>query len=629
MTRDEFEKAARDAQALAKTNLSEYEKSLVRLINRGRIALWAYVCICLLLSLGLIVLLILLRGSGIVWLAAGLFFLLGTAFTIIRSLTVAPPKEKGISVTREDAPRLWQMTDEVREKLNSPHIDEILINHTDNAFAVERKRFGKRRFSIILGLPQLIHMPPDDLRALLGHELAHHVGGDAGQSMQIYRASHGWQTALATTSGQKLLSGPVRWYASKYLPKLEAVTLVQSRRCEEIADRLAGVASSHSAVIRMTARPRLSSCANWNDLCQEIMAQPTMENCRGFYQKSLDASKAVSEEDNRREITEELKEETTLTDTHPRLNDRLKALGVADPRNPEWIARAAKEITSSLDSSALEWIFEENMEAWLAKFDADLASNFDMAAHRESENFRVVELSRVAEVDRGSWIPYHFEKMASLIGSQNYSQALQTVDDGLAKFPGNTRLLYIKASLLSERRPEEALVILEDIAEKDILRRGWGIEARLYCLNRLHRTQDAYDLNWQWEQESKEWSMKMDAWLYFENPEWFQEIEPDAEAWEAVKRVQDANQYNGRAFALQKMNPGTDFQPKYVVFELDQRTFEWSETHKEKFMSLLQSIPELNIGGWWAAFSVKGSPVQNYLRKRKPKHFAEFRKKKG
>lgn len=629
MTREEFEKTALEAQQLAKRNLGEYEKSLVRLINRGQIALWVYVIGCIFLSITLVGILILLRGSGAVWIVLGVVLLLVSAGTIIRSLVMPPPKEKGIRVSREEAPRLWQMTDEVRTKLNAPLIHEIVINHMDNAFAVERKRFGRRQFIVVLGLPQLIHMPPDDLRALLGHELAHHVGGDAGQSMQIYRSSFGWQTALAATGNQQLLNMPVRWFASKYLPKLEAVSLVQSRRCEEIADRLAGVASSHSAVIRMTARPRLSAFSEWVDLCRKIMAQPTLENCLGFYGKSLKLSKAVTEEQILHELTEELKEETTFTDTHPRLNDRLKALGVADPRDPVWTARMAKEIKSSLSPSALEWIFESDLEAWLGRFSTDLATNFDQAMHRDSEDFRVKELSRVAESDRGSWAPYHFEKMAGLLGEENYTQALEAVEEGLVKFPGNTRLLHMKATILAERNPTEALAILEEVAQRDTLRRGWGIELRLFCLNRLHRTQDAYDLTWKWDQEGEEWSRTMNESVAFKDFELFQVIEPDDEAWEAIRRVQELNRFSVRAFAVQKMNPNSEFQPKFIVFQLIRDSLIWPEHHSTKFVEFLQTIPEFNLGEWFSVCSVQGSPALNYLKKVKPPHFVEFKKKKG
>jgi heat shock protein HtpX len=84
-------------------------------------------------------------------------------------------------VTREQAPTLFRVIDEVAQTLGTPRPHIVLVDETFNAWA---RLVGLRSRRVVnLGLPLLGVLSPQERVALIGHELGHFVNGDARRGL--------------------------------------------------------------------------------------------------------------------------------------------------------------------------------------------------------------------------------------------------------------------------------------------------------------------------------------------------------------------------------------------------------------------------------------------------------------
>jgi Zn-dependent protease with chaperone function len=97
--------------------------------------------------------------APIVWLSFRMFFK-GT------------PAPEGREV-EEDVPRLFELVEELRDRVKGAEVDHVLITRDFNAAIMQCPRFGLfggYRNYLILGLPLLYALTPDEAKAVLAHE---------------------------------------------------------------------------------------------------------------------------------------------------------------------------------------------------------------------------------------------------------------------------------------------------------------------------------------------------------------------------------------------------------------------------------------------------------------------------
>jgi Zn-dependent protease with chaperone function len=166
------------------------------------------------------------------------------------------------SVSREEAPQLWALTDRIASELGTRRPDAILLDARYNA---SYARVGWRRRTVLtLGLPLWTTLSEQERVALLAHEFGHGANGDSRRGVWLGAALGSlseWVRLLApsrvrTRGGIEAMAALVAYLfqtvlqalAELYLRLLLRLTRMDSRRAEYLADsftvRLAGAAGA-------------------------------------------------------------------------------------------------------------------------------------------------------------------------------------------------------------------------------------------------------------------------------------------------------------------------------------------------------------------------------------------------
>jgi Zn-dependent protease with chaperone function len=164
-----------------------------RLINVGGIYYYFSIPIVLLLTIaisGSIIYAIFMLGSIPIKLVAfiGIGVLI-TIYSLIRSLLIrSKPEDPGRSLGREEAPKLWALTQDIARQMGTRPIDEIRVTPGTDMAVYERGSFRERvqdraHRILILGVATLNDFKINSFRAVLAHEYGHFshrdtAGGD-------------------------------------------------------------------------------------------------------------------------------------------------------------------------------------------------------------------------------------------------------------------------------------------------------------------------------------------------------------------------------------------------------------------------------------------------------------------
>jgi Zn-dependent protease with chaperone function len=120
----------------------------------------------------------------------------GLTLSVLRALWVKIEPPAGERVTRQEAPELFAMFDEVRAKLRTPVVHQVIITREYSATILQLRRFGAiagYHNVLVVGLLFLKGLSSDQFKAVLAHELAHLSRGHARSSHWIYRLRRIWE----------------------------------------------------------------------------------------------------------------------------------------------------------------------------------------------------------------------------------------------------------------------------------------------------------------------------------------------------------------------------------------------------------------------------------------------------
>ncbi|MFC9294905.1 M48 family metallopeptidase [Streptomyces sp. NPDC057011] len=188
------------------------------------------------------------------------FLLLGIA-SVLRPRPMRLPKDAPV-LYRADAPRLFELIDEVGASIGTTGVDAVVVE--PNAGAAVTVYGLRQRRMLLLGLGLWEILPPQERVALLGHELGHFAHGDLRRSRLTHGALHSlsvWLHVLAPTPARRLQDRFVnaatfvpRWAAYGLLLLLDRLTLRASQRAEYLADASAVRAGSTAAAVGLLDR---------------------------------------------------------------------------------------------------------------------------------------------------------------------------------------------------------------------------------------------------------------------------------------------------------------------------------------------------------------------------------------
>ncbi len=285
--------------------------------------------------------LLLLAGALVIWFGAGSkagagavklgLVIAGTGgwlvWAVLRGVWVRFPPPDGVRLTRAEAPELHDEIDRTCQSLGIARIHAIVIDQSYNAALAQLPRlgvFGWYRNVLVLGLPLLRHLTPEQARGVIAHELGHLQGHHGRVATWIVRLRATW-AAIAARSANAFARAFLRWYA----PRFDAYTFVLARAHEREADRAsmqlvggecAGIALARTAVGGRQAGRFLGGL---NRLAVRQAEPPPDLPDRIARDLTVPAPEST------RWLDEELHRSNNRSDPHPCLRERLELMTAA------------------------------------------------------------------------------------------------------------------------------------------------------------------------------------------------------------------------------------------------------------------------------------------------------------
>lgn len=254
------------------------------------------------------------------------------------SLRQPPPAPSGVILRRDDAPALFDAVERLRAHLHVGPIRRILLTEEFNAAVAIVPRFaglGGSRTYLLVGLPLMQALSPEQFNAVVAHELGH-VSGGLNRLMQwMYAWNLKWEY-LARSSGhagpiQRTLLAPfARWYSRRLTlaahPLLSGIELEADRLARSAVGRAQYAESILAVELRQMLMEQQFSASTQAAMARE--PRPPEDNyarLRSFFAAPVDGSVAAAC------VHMVLAREPDARDTHPTPRRRLEELGALAP----------------------------------------------------------------------------------------------------------------------------------------------------------------------------------------------------------------------------------------------------------------------------------------------------------
>ncbi len=384
--REHFEALAREAEGAMAASLPWYRVKVALLAGLGYAVIFGALAVLLLIG----ALCAWAVHSGYVWVllvkAKVLLALPVLGFVLMRALWVRVEAPIGRRVTTQDCPLLFEQLADLCRRMKAPRIHRVLIVKDANVSIAQIPRLGIlgwQRNYLVVGLPLLLMLSPEQVRAVLAHEIGHLSGNHSRFGAWIYRVRLSWfriveafQHADSWASG--VLAGFFRWYA----PYFSAYSFALARANEYEADAVAASMTSPQAVgsslVATSTVPVYDLGRYWDPLFRQADFEPQAPRTPWSNYATYAAQRFVEQTESRTLLTQSLIRETGYGDTHPSLRDRLSALHID-----------AEPIETPRTLAAVEWLAPV-LESLLTEFDRDWFQAHDVLwTHRFAEAQRV------------------------------------------------------------------------------------------------------------------------------------------------------------------------------------------------------------------------------------------------
>ncbi|MDR3460342.1 MAG: M48 family metallopeptidase [Verrucomicrobiae bacterium] len=345
MTREEFDSLIRKLEAVSRRHPRLY---LARIIGLVALA-YGYLLLILVGSLALAVAMIVMViyvPATIKLALIGLIAFGGIFWAVARGLWVRLEPPTGPEITRAQAPKLFALLDELRAALQCRPFHKVLLIGEMNAAVVQIPRlgvFGWHTNYLLIGLPLMQSLAPEEFKAVLAHEFAHSSGGHGSFGNWLYRVRRTWQQVFEQMIRQRTRFGGVLFkFINWFWPVFNGHAFVLARANEYEADacsvRLAGADVAANALMRLPITGTLLGEKFWPDILSRANQDKeppadVMLSLNRVLKNGLETTEA------QKRLRQSFLLETNNADTHPCLKDRLRAMN----RLPEGVD--AKDFT--------------------------------------------------------------------------------------------------------------------------------------------------------------------------------------------------------------------------------------------------------------------------------------------
>ena len=463
-----FEQRVREYEKLVATNPKGY-RLRVRLFGWIGYLYIVFILFVLLLVLALVVLGI-IYGHSAAMAKLAIFAVIIIA-AIVRSLWVKIEMPKGVELTRDQAPRLWLEVDRIAEAIDADHPNHIILNTELNAAAFQRPRLGIFGFYenvLLLGMPLLLTLSPDEARSVIAHEYGHFSGQHGRFGAWAYRVNQTWyqlRENIAQTGGKGawLFVNFVKWFS----PRFAAMTFALRRQHEYEADQAAAQISSPqtaaTALMRLSYLGEHVSKSFWTPFYDQVKELP-QPPVHAFAAMPSSLAAQTPPEDIAPKLGAALKAQTDYDDTHPCLTDRLRAMN----QLPTDVEQTSEKLSAPVGKSAAEEFFGTGLQAVLDRIEAEHLKRITPAwakehARRAESQRTLDELEKVAEPTEKQEV----NRAGLTFRIKGPEAAEPLLRSAMDKYPKNAAVTFWLGELLLDRNDESGIPLVKEAMALD------------------------------------------------------------------------------------------------------------------------------------------------------------------
>lgn len=463
----------RPLEAFAAANPALYRFRVALLASLGYVYL--LVLVALLLGIVAAALLYARLNAGIIKLLWIPLVLVGL---VLRAMWVTIPEPDGKELQKSDAPALFELIDEITTALNGPKVHRVLLSDEFNASILQIPQFGMfgwLRNYLVVGLPLMRALSPEEFRSVLAHEFGHLSGKHGRFSGWIYRVRQTWVQILTRVHEERsyasfMFEPFLKWYA----PYLNAYSFVLARAQEREADTysvdLAGKNVAALALTRLTTKQRVLNDDFWPTFFrgakeQSLAPRDTFTQMLSGVEQSIGHAKA------QKWFLEALRVTTGYEDTHPALGDRLAAIGFAKD-SPE-LKSLVEEVVKAdelKETAAARYLRQlpEDFEPSMNRLWRERIAQYWSERHEEIKKTR----KRLAEFDqqaktRQLTVEEQWERAIALSEIEDRAASLPAIKAVLNEAPDHIGANFALGSILLEQGNADGIQYLEKTIESD------------------------------------------------------------------------------------------------------------------------------------------------------------------
>jgi Zn-dependent protease with chaperone function len=332
MTEEQWGDLVRRLEPQARADPKAYGRKVALLGALG----YAFLAVSLLVLAGMTALVVWAAIGGPIALLKFVIPIGAVALLILRSLVVKLDPPEGVPLRQEQAPGLFRMIDEVNDRVRGPTIHEVLVNGDLNAGVVQIPRrgglFGQRNY-LVLGLPYMQALSPEEFRAVIAHELGH-LSKDHGRfGTWVYRIQMTWWQLLRGLEekghwGSGIFRRFFRWYAPYFEAYSYPLRRAHEFEADEAAANAAGPRPAATCLLVGAVAGRYLEGEYWPTVYRR--ADEEREPPPAFEPMREHLSRAAAHRSASTWLEQELTREPAPHDTHPTTAERIRHLGL-DP----------------------------------------------------------------------------------------------------------------------------------------------------------------------------------------------------------------------------------------------------------------------------------------------------------
>lgn len=389
-------------------------------------------------------------------------------YGVLRTMLMPLDPPAGRTLTRAEAPVLFDLLDKMRRKLGGPPIHHVLVDEEYNAAICQLPRWGlvgPVTNYLTIGLPYMLGGQTSEIMSVVAHEYGHLSGAHGKLHAWIYRQRATLEAVyrnVGNSDNESPWHAGMAWLLERFMPYHAAYTFVLARQDEYDADRtasnLAGPEARANGLVRNTLQGRWFYDSFWPGL---YLQAETRERPAFMPYQAMHTAFKMSYADwaTEERLKQAWKIESGVDDSHPCLRDRVEALGL-QARLPQPITANA---AAALLGSASKVLVDEFDRAWWER------ESRDWGARRRHVSRSRERLDELAGLPLESLPLHELQELAMLKVDLESSQAAKPALEHLLRQPGGPfpKAEYTYGRILLHEGDSHGLTYLRSAARND------------------------------------------------------------------------------------------------------------------------------------------------------------------